>query len=113
VSNINIVKRKIGDLRTTLARRLVVEDSIGDTVPVDVSSLTVTFKLTDCGGNIVFGPKAASFVTDGTDGKVKYDFAATDYTSITPGKYFGYFIVTDSGESDHFPVDPSLIILFY
>lgn len=108
-----VIRRKIGDTRTALASRLVAEDADGVSQIVDVSAATLQFKLVDCGGVVVVGPNSASFVTDGTDGKVKYDFQTSDYASLGPGKYYGYFIVTQASETDHFPVDPTFQILFY
>ena len=41
-------------------------------------------------------------VSDATNGKCQYDFSSSGVD--TAGLYYGYFTVTDAGESDHFPV---------
>lgn len=91
-----------GDTRTPIARTLQQTNATGTYEAVDVTDLTVTFKMVDKDGTAVVSNAAATKV-DAAAGKVQYDFQEADVDTV--GVYFGWFIVTESGETDHFPAD--------
>lgn len=53
-----------------------ITDSAG--IPVDVSGKTIRFRCREVGSDMLLVDQPASFVTDGTDGQVKYDWQAAD-----------------------------------
>lgn len=105
--SINAPRRHVGDTLRPLSVLLTQEDEVGVSAAVNLTGKTVKFKMVNAGD----GTTAVALTTTGititsaTLGKVEYDFA-TDNT-IGAGVYWGYFVVTDTGETDHFPVGPN------
>lgn len=96
-------KIHLNDTRTVLPGELKQPNEAGVNTVVDLTGLTVTFKMVDQYGTAVIAETATGVtVTDATNGKCQYDFSSSGVD--TAGLYYGYFIVTDGGESDHFPV---------
>lgn len=96
-------KRHVGDTRTALSLSLVQPNSAGTDTAVDLSGLTVTFRMVDSSGvTKVAETSERVTVVDASGGKVDIDFAAADVD--TAGVFFGYVEVTESGEFDTFPV---------
>jgi hypothetical protein len=76
--------------------------SVTDTITIggvaqDLSQATVSFKMRDEGATdgTLKVDAAASFITDGSDGRVRYDWQAGD--TDTPGVYVGWWSVTFPG----------------
>lgn len=91
------------DTRTKLSVELKQPNISGVDTVVDLTGLTVEFKMVDGDGATVVTKTATGItVTDATNGLVEYDFQSAGVA--TPGMYYGYFVVTDTGETDHFPV---------
>ena len=103
-------KRHVGDTRSVLAMQLMqVPEGGGDAVAVNLTGLTVEFKMVKFDGTVVVAQTATGVsVSDAVNGKVEYDFSAPG--SDTPGTFRAYFVVIDSEESDHFPVGHDLVI---
>ncbi len=93
--------RHVGNTRTAISATLKQEDENGDLQVVDVSSLDVHFDMYDRNGTKVVDAGTVA-KDDGVNGKVSYDFQSADVD--TPGTYRAYFVVTESGEPDHFPI---------
>lgn len=70
-------------------------ESAGD--PVDLSSSTVQFRMRAVGSDVLKVDQPAVFVTDGTDGRVRYDWADADVD--TAGQYLVWWTVTTSGKT--------------
>lgn len=68
-----------------------------DGTPVNLSGATVVFRMRPVGSSDLKVDAAAAFVTDGTDGQVKYEWAALDVD--TAGNYLVWWVVTQSGET--------------
>lgn len=99
-----------GDTRTVLTADLKQESSSGVEEDVDLTGLTVEFKMVDCDGTAVISQTTSGVtVTNAAAGRVAYDFSSSGVA--TPGTYYGYFVVTDSGETDHFPVNQRDLII--
>ena len=99
----NIHTRHIGDTRTVLPATLYQPNASGVDTVVDLTGLTVEFKLvSSAGADVVAQTGTGVTVTDAAAGQVQYDFSSAG--AATAGRYFGYFVVTDSTETDHFPV---------
>lgn len=99
-----------GDTRTVLTADLKQEDESGVEQAVDLTGLTVEFKMVDCDGAAVVSQTTTGVtVTNASGGKVSYDFSSSGVA--TPGTYYAYFVVTDSGETDHFPVNQRDLII--
>lgn len=66
----------------------------GDGEPLDLSAATVVWQMADhrTPGTFEVSAGAVEFVTDGTDGQVRYEPTAADLD--TPGLYFGNFKAT-------------------
>lgn len=97
-----VVIRHVSDTRTALAVTLQQLNESGVATAVDLTGKTVEFKLVDsAGADVVAQTSTGVTVTSAADGEVQYDFASAGVT--TAGRYYGYFVVTESSETDHFP----------
>lgn len=106
-------KRHINDTRTVLPVTLQQPNSSGVNTAVNLTGLTVKFKMVDkYGVDVVSETTTGVTVTTAASGECEYDWSSAGVD--TAGKYYAYFTVTDSGESDHFPVESrDLIIQIY
>lgn len=97
--------RHINDTRTALSATLKQKNTSGVLTAVDVTSLTVKFKMIDVEGNEVIAETESGVSKDSpTEGQVSYDFSSSSVDA--GGTYYGYFVVyNDSSEGDHFPVE--------
>ncbi len=102
-----IHRRRLGDLRTVLPVTLKQPDSNGDEQVVNLTGLTVTFKMINAadGTTAIAATSTGVTVETAASGTVKYDFSSGGVD--TAGVYWGTFIVTESGETDSFPVAQS------
>lgn len=71
---------------------------------VDLTGATVVFSMDDEAG-VAKVNAAAGTLSDATDGKVKYSWAALDVD--TEGTFFGQFIITLSGKDHRVPNNTS------
>jgi hypothetical protein len=95
--------RHITDTRTVLPATLKQPNAAGVDTVVDLTGLTVQFKMANQSGVDVIAQTATGVtVTDATAGEVEYDFSTAGVA--TAGRYYAYFVVIDSTETDHFPV---------
>jgi len=95
-----IHERHIDDTATVIPAVLSKKNSAGVDTVTNLTGKTVTFKLVDEYGTEVLAATSAT-VTDATAGEVEYDFSSEDVD--TAGTFYGYFIVDESGEDDHYP----------
>jgi hypothetical protein len=95
-----IHSRHLGDTEVAIAATLQRPDGTA----VDVTNLTVRFKMVDLGGTVKVAETADNVsVTDASNGACQYDPQAADVN--TAGTYHGYFTAEDgSGNKDTFPV---------
>ena len=108
-----IHQRRVGDTRTTLSVTLQQPDSTGTLQAVNLSGLTVEFSMVNAATGAVKIAKTATGITVVSEaaGTVNYDFSAAGVD--TAGIFWGTFTVTQSGETDAFPVkSQDLKILF-
>jgi len=92
--------RHVGDLRIAIAATLQRPD---DTA-VDLTGLTVYFKMVDSQDNVVVAKTTTGVtVTGATAGQVQYSPVAADVDA--EGTYYGYFIVSDGTKEETFPVE--------
>ena len=100
-------RRRVGDLRTVLPVTLKQPDSNGDLQVVDLTSKSVTFKMVNAADGTTKIAATATGVTVVTaaSGTVNYDFSSGGVDAA--GVYWGTFIVTESAETDSFPVAQS------
>lgn len=100
-------RRRVGDLRTVLPVTLKQPDSNGDLQVVDLTGKSVTFKMVNAADGTTKIAATATGVTVVTaaSGTVNYDFSSGGVD--TAGVYWGTFIVTESAETDSFPVAQS------
>jgi len=106
-------KRHIDDLVTVLPAVLSKKNESGVDTVQDLTGLTVEFKMVNEYGEEVQAKTATGVtVTDAANGKVQYDFSSGSVDEA--GTYYGYFVVTISGEFDTYPaVRGELVILIY
>jgi len=99
-----IHRRRVGDLRTVLPVTLKQSDSNGTLQVVDLTGKTVTFKMVNAadGTTKIAATSTGVTVVTAASGTVNYDFSSGGVD--TAGKFLGTFIVTESGETDSFPV---------
>lgn len=103
---INAPRRHVGDTLRPLAVALTQEDEAGVSAAVDLTGLVVKFKMVNAGdGSVAVALTTTGVsITDADNGEVEYDFLTGN--TITAGVYWGYFVVVDGVETDHFPVGP-------
>lgn len=100
-------RRRVGDLRTVLPVTLKQPDSNGDLQVVDLTGKSVTFKMINAatGATKIAATSTGVSVVTAASGTVNYDFLSGGVD--TAGVYWGTFIVTESAETDSFPVAQS------
>lgn len=93
-------KRHVGDTRIAIAATLTRPDGTA----VDLSGLTVKFKMVDSeDGSVKVAETSDNVtVTDEAAGEVQYDPQAADVN--TAGTYYAYFTVYEGTNYEHFPV---------
>lgn len=88
----------IGDGRTPFKATLLQGGS-----PVNLSGLTVKFKLITADGSVLLAETVTGVtVLVAADGTVQYDFSTL--APHTESELYGYFIVINGIKTDHFPV---------
>lgn len=99
-----IHRRRVGDTRTVLPVQLVQPNVSGVLTPVNLTGLTVYFKMINSadGSDKVVTTVTGIIVDDAATGKVSFDFSEPHVD--TAGIFWGTFIVSESGETDAFPV---------
>ena len=99
-----IHRRRVGDTRTVLPVTLVQPNTSGVLTAVDLTGLTVQFKMVNAatGATEIALTSTGVTVTTAATGQVQYDFSAAGVD--TAGVYWGTFVVTQSSETDSFPV---------
>jgi hypothetical protein len=91
------VDRMKGDRRTPITGRLTQGGAV-----VNLTGMSVVFHMVKQDGTVKVNSQAASIVSAAA-GTVSYAPTANDVD--TAGEYFGWFIITESGKTDHFPHD--------
>ena len=99
-----IHRRRVGDTRTVLPVTLQQANESGVLAAVDLTGLTVTFSMVNAatGATKIAATSTGVSVVTAASGTVNYDFAAAGVD--TAGVYYGTFRVTQSSETDAFPV---------
>ena len=97
-------RRRTGDTRTVLPVALVQPNTSGVLTAVDLTGLTVQFKMVNAatGATEIALTSTGVTVTTAATGQVQYDFSGAGVD--TAGVYWGTFVVTQGGETDAFPV---------
>jgi len=103
MSSQQIHYRHTNDTRTLLYATLKQPNESGVETVVNLTGLTVKFKMVNAADGTVEIAETATGVTVETaaSGTVKYDFSAESVDNA--GKYWGYFVVYSTTETDHFP----------
>lgn len=95
--------RHITDTLTVLPVTLEQKNAAGTATAVNLTGKTVEFRMVDSSGTDVIAQTSTGVtVTTAASGEVEYDFLAAG--AATAGRYYAYFVVTSSGDTDHFPV---------
>ena len=99
-----IHRRRVGDTRTVLPVALVQPNASGVLTAVDLTGLSVQFKMVNAatGATEIALTSTGVTVTTAATGQLQYDFSAAGVD--TAGVYWGTFVVTQSSETDSFPV---------
>ena len=104
MSGQQIHRRRVGDTRTVLPVTLQQPDESGVLTAVDLTGLSITFSMVNAatGATKIAATSTGVSVVTAASGTVNYDFSAGGVD--TAGVYWGTFSVTQSGETDAFPV---------
>ncbi len=103
-SNVVVTKNfTVGDRRTPIADTLerLLDDGV-TTAPVDLTGCTVAFKMIAEDGTVKVN-SAAAVIDDEDNGEVSYLWQAADVD--TEGLFYYWWIVTQSGKTEHYPAD--------
>jgi hypothetical protein len=95
--------RHVGDTLTVLPLQLKQDDVNGVPQVVDLTGLSVSFRMVNHAGVVIVSDSTSRVtVTDSANGELHVDFEPQDVASA--GNFYGYITVTDTGESDTFPI---------
>jgi hypothetical protein len=98
-------ERRIGNTTKVYSATLVYKDATGTVVAKDLDGLTVTFTMINAATGVAKVSAASATIVTAASGIVSYDFQSADVD--TAGIYWGTFEVTESSETDDYPVEPS------
>ena len=98
-------RRRVGDLRTVLSVTLQQPDSTGTLSAVNLTGLSVTFKMINAadGTTKIAATSTGVTVVTAASGAVNYDFSSGGVDAA--GVFLGTFLVTESTQTDAFPVN--------
>lgn len=99
-----IHRRRVGDLRTVLPVTLQQPDSSGALAAINLTGLTVTFKMINAadGSTKIAATATGVSLVSAAAGTVNYDFSSGGVDEA--GIFWGTFRVTESGQTDAVPV---------
>ena len=97
-------RRRVGDLRTVLPVTLQQPDSTGTLAAINLTGLTVSFKMINAadGTTKIATTGTGVTVVTAASGTVNYDFSSGGVDAA--GVYWGTFLVTEAGQTDAVPV---------
>ena len=98
-------ERRIRNTTKVYSATLVYKDATGTVVAKDLDGLTVTFTMINAATGVAKVSAASATIVTAASGIVSYDFQSADVD--TAGIYWGTFEVTESSETDDYPVVPS------
>ena len=100
-------RRRVGDTRTVLPVTLQQANESGVATAIDLTGLSVTFKMVNAatGATKIAATATGVSVVTAASGTVNYDFSAGGVDEA--GIFWGTFLVTESGQTDAVPVERS------
>lgn len=98
-------ERRIGDTTKVFSAVLMYKNASGIDTVKDLTGLSVTFTMINAATGVAKVSAAAATIVTAASGIVSYDFQAADVDAA--GVYWGSFRVTESSESDTYPVSPA------
>lgn len=100
-------RRRVGDIRTVLSVTLQQPNESGVAAAINLTGKTVQFKMVNAATNAVkiAATDTGVSVVTAASGTVNYAFSSAGVDAA--GIYWGSFIVTESGSTDHVPVKQS------
>ena len=100
-------RRRVGDIRTVLSVTLQQPNESGVAAAINHSGKTIQFKMVNAATNAVKIAATGTGLTvvAAANGTVNYAFSSGGVDAA--GVYWGSFIVTESGNTDHVPVKQS------
>jgi len=104
-------RRRVGDLRTVLPVTLQQPDSSGALAAINLTGLSVTFKMINAadGSTKIAATSTGVTVVTAASGTVNYDFSSGGVDEA--GVFWGTFLVTESGQTDAVPVQPTDLVI--
>ena len=97
-------KRRVGDTVKVYSAVLVYKDTAGTDTAKNLTGLSVTFTMINAATGVAKVSAASATIVTAASGIVSYDFQSADVD--TAGIYWGSFEVTESAETDTYPVVP-------
>lgn len=82
-----------------------------DGTPVDLTGMTVKFRMVNQTGAVVEVNDASATVVNALTGEVKYQWVVGDID--TAGSYWAWFIRVEGGQTEHFPAGHLYEIIIY
>ena len=97
-------ERRVGDTTKVYSAVLTYKSTSGVDTAKDLTGLSVTFTMINAATGVAKVSAAAATIVTAASGIVSYDFVSADVD--TAGIYWGSFVVTESAETDTYPVAP-------
>jgi hypothetical protein len=92
----DVIRLVSGDSKPVIVLTLS-DDATGAAVDLSAATVSVSVRFRKTGGDTLIATIAASNLTDGTDGKVQFDFSGGALVGAVPGSYEGEVVVTTTG----------------
>lgn len=98
-------ERRVGDTTKVYSAVLTYKSTAGVDTVKDLTGLSVTFTMINAATLATKVSAQAATIVTAASGIVSYDFVTADVD--TAGVYWGSFKVTESAETDTYPVSPA------
>lgn len=92
----DVIRLVSGDSKPVVVLTLS-DDNTGAAIDLSPSSVTVAVRFKKTGATSLIATISAGNLTDGTDGKVQFDFSGGVLTGAVAGSYEGEVVVTTAG----------------
>ena len=104
-------ERHATDTRTKMFCSLATVNEAGEVVAIDLTGVQVRFKMWNVGtGQVALAETLVGVtVENASAGLVSYDFSSGAVSEA--GRYRGFFVITVSGETDHYPAKTDDLII--